>query len=126
MWRPLAGQPGTGVPGVVYLLAFDSPVGHARHYRGWSAGDPSGWIPGLRSDSDPGLLPARLRSHARGSGSRLVAIASSRGTGWTLASAVPGDRHEERRRKNCGSYARRDCMFCSAGSPHPGPDQEGT
>lgn len=118
MWRPVRGQPNTGQIGVVYLLAFDEPVGHARHYRGWSDDDPDGWTLWLRSDSPPGQLPVRLAAHAKGTGGRLVAVAKARGIGWTLAWVTAGDRNEERRKKNCGRYARRDCCLCAAGLPH--------
>jgi hypothetical protein len=121
MWRPVRARPGTGAMGTVYLLAFDRPVGHAWHYRGWT-GDPltRTWRLGLRSDA--ARLPKRLRRHAQGRGARLPAVARGRGIGWTLAWFAEGDRNEERRKKNSGSYSRRDCMFCATGQPHPGED----
>jgi hypothetical protein len=44
----------TGVPGTVYLLHFDRPYKHARHYLGWTAN-----------------LQARLDSHRAGHGARI-------------------------------------------------------
>ena len=117
MWRPVRAAPNSGQMGIVYLLAFDEPVGHAWHYRGWT-GDARTrtWRLGLRSDSR--RLPKRLRKHAEGRGARLLAVARARGIGWTLADFRPGDRNEERRLKNSGAYCRRDCMFCKADMPH--------
>jgi hypothetical protein len=117
MWRPVRALPNSGLMGTNYLLAFDEPVGHARHYRGWSAQVRPRWKLGMRHD-DP-RLTGRLRDHARGvRGANLVQVARAKGIGWTLVWYAPGDRNEERRKKNCGAYSRRDCCLCAAGIPH--------
>ena len=85
----------TPVMGTVYLLHFDRPYKHARHYLGWVAGD----------------LAARLARHAAGHGARLLAVLKDAGIGWQLARTWPGDRHRERQIKNMGSLARR-CPLC--------------
>ncbi len=63
----------TPTAGTVYLLHFQRPYRHARHYLGWA--------------SD---LPARLAEHAAGRGARLLAVIQAAGIGWTLASPHPG------------------------------------
>jgi hypothetical protein len=78
----------------VYLLHFDRPYKHARHYRGSS-----------------GNLPARLRAHARGQGARLIAVIQAEGIGWTLARTWPGGRDRERELKRQGGAARQ-CPLC--------------
>ena len=80
--------------GTVYLLHFGRPYQHARHYTGWAAD-----------------LPARLRSHAAGQGSRLLAVVQAQGIGWSLARTWSGDRHRERQLKRQGGASRR-CPMC--------------
>ena len=81
--------------GTVYLLHFDTPLGHAKHYTGWSAN-----------------LAARLAEHAAGHGARLTEVVAAAGIGWTLARTWPNvTRAYERRLKNQGGAARR-CPLC--------------
>jgi predicted GIY-YIG superfamily endonuclease len=81
----------------VYLLHFDRPYKHARHYLGW-ADD----------------LDARLARHRRGHGARLVAVITAAGIGWQLARTWPGDgRVLERLLKNQHN-APRLCPICRA------------
>jgi len=81
--------------GTVYLLHFDTPFKHARHYTGWS-----------------GDLPLRLAEHAAGHGARLTEVVAAAGIGWTLARTWPNTtRSFERRLKNQGGAARR-CPLC--------------
>lgn len=56
---------------VVYLLHFDTPYKHAKHYLGFV-------------DKSEGLQ-ARLIRHAKGQGARLLEIVSGAGIGFTLA-----------------------------------------
>ena len=78
----------------VYLLHFDRPYKHARHYTG-------------STDN----LPARLRAHQRGQGARLLAVVAAAGIGWTLARTWPGGRDRERQLKRQGG-ASRHCPLC--------------
>lgn len=55
--------------GTIYLLHFEEPFRHARHYLGWTAVD----------------LPTRLDTHAAGNGARLLAAVRSAGITWRLA-----------------------------------------
>ena len=85
MTRQLAGQ-----PGVVYLLHFDRPYQHARHYVGWAEDD----------------LLARLDRHARGHGARLIAVIWQAGIGFTLVRTCEGTRRTERAIKHAGGATR--------------------
>jgi hypothetical protein len=95
-----------GHAGTCYLLHFDAPFGHARHYLGWAS---------------PGNLAGRLAHHAAGSGSNLLRHVAKAGIGWELTRTWPGDRNLERRLKNRGGHAR----LCPACSPARPPGQPG-
>lgn len=81
---------------MVYLLHFDAPYRHARHYIGWT-------------DS----LETRLAHHRAGTGARLTAAVSRAGIEMIVARVWPdGDRKFERRlhkQKNSGA---RLCPIC--------------
>lgn len=83
-------------PGTVYLVCFDSPFGHARHYLGWAG---------------PGHLDQRLAHHAAGSGANLLRHVVKAGISWRLVRTWPGDRTEERRLKRRGGHTRL-CPAC--------------
>jgi predicted GIY-YIG superfamily endonuclease len=80
--------------GVVYLLHFDRPYHHARHYMGWTTD-----------------LPTRMADHANGRGARLLAVITQAGIGWRLARTWTGGRARERQLKQQGGAARR-CPCC--------------
>lgn len=81
--------------GTVYLLHFDQPYKHARHYLGWT------------SDLDQ-----RLADHAAGTGARLLAVLKAHGIGFQLARTwSPATRGRERQIKNQGG-ASRCCPLC--------------
>lgn len=63
------------VPGTVYLLHFDQPYRHARHYTGWT--------------SD---LESRLADHRDGRGARLMSVIREAGIGFSLARTWDGTR----------------------------------
>ncbi len=83
-----------GQSGVIYLLHFDRPYKHARHYTGWTDD-----------------LETRLARHARGGGARLLAVAYAAGVRWQLARTWPGPRARERQLKRQGG-ASRHCPLC--------------
>jgi predicted GIY-YIG superfamily endonuclease len=58
--------------GTTYLLHFDRPFRHARHYTGWTTN-----------------LPARLEAHGRGEGSRFMRYVRAAGIGFKLARTWP-------------------------------------
>jgi len=93
-YHPLNAAPDTGVMGTVYMLHFDRPVRHARHYRGWALD-----------------LEARMGHHAAGTGAKLTALAVRLGIGWTVVLQVPGDKNRERQLHNRGG-ASRICPIC--------------
>lgn len=81
--------------GTVYLLHFDTPYKHAKHYLGWT------------SDLD-----SRLAAHRAGTGARLMAVLHDAGIGWTLARTwQPATRSRERQIKAQGG-ASRCCPMC--------------
>lgn len=86
-------------PGTVYLLHFDRPYKHARHYCGWAP---------------EGCLDRRLRIHARGRGANLLRYVKAAGIGWELARTWTGGRIRERQIKTQGGLSR-CCPVC-----HPG------
>ena len=88
----------TSANGTIYLLHFDQPYKHARHYIGWALD-----------------LARRLAEHAAGRGAHLLAVVKNAGIGWQLARTWPGDRNRERALKNMGG-ARRRCPLCGV---HP-------
>jgi predicted GIY-YIG superfamily endonuclease len=89
---------GRGPLGVVYLLHFDQPYAHARHYTGWTED-----------------LLDRLDKHARGCGARLMNVICQAGIGFTLVRTCEGTRDTERAIKNLGGAVR----YCPLCSPRP-------
>jgi predicted GIY-YIG superfamily endonuclease len=83
------------VTGTVYLLHFDQPYKHARHYVGWTARN----------------VKRRLAEHEAGRGARLLAVVREAGIGWQLARLWPGGRARERQIKRQGGHARK-CPLC--------------
>jgi predicted GIY-YIG superfamily endonuclease len=89
---------GTKAPpnGVVYLVHFAKPYGHARHYTGCTAD-----------------LDSRLSEHQVGRGARLLHVIIQARIGWTLARTWEGTRERERQLKRQGGASRR-CPICRA------------
>jgi hypothetical protein len=84
---------------VIYILHIDPPLGHARHYVGWT------------KDAD---VTRRVREHLEQTGrrpSRLVRAALAAGRTVTLAGTLEGDVAFERRLKARGSAASY-CPLC--------------
>ena len=67
----------------VYLIHFDEPYRHARHYLGVAQN-----------------LDNRLAEHRQGSGARLMQVVGEAGIGWQVARTWTGDRKLERHLKN--------------------------
>jgi len=79
---------GEGVKGTIYLLHFDVPLSHAKHYLGWTAAID---------------FEARIRRHRQGTGARILAVLKQRGIGFQVARTWEDkDRHQERRWKARG------------------------
>jgi hypothetical protein len=88
----------TGQLGVIYMLHFDQPYKHARHYVGWTED-----------------LLDRLDRHASGHGARLVEVIWHAGIGFTLVRLCEGTRRRERAIKHAGGAVR----YCPACTPRP-------
>lgn len=86
--------------GVVYLLHFDPPYKHARHYLGYCG----------RAD-----LTARIVEHTTGRGARLVEVAHNAGVVLTLARTWDGGRDLERQLKRRKDTPRL-CPVCNPGT----------
>ena len=82
------------VIGLVYLLHFDRPYRHAKHYTGFTHD-----------------LDARNAAHITGVGARLLQVIQAHGIGWQIARTWPGTRTTERRLKRQGGASRR-CPLC--------------
>jgi predicted GIY-YIG superfamily endonuclease len=91
---PLADGPELGI---IYLLHFEEPYRHARHYLGWT-----------------GDLRRRLALHRKGrSGARLMHAVASAGVPWHCVARWLGTRDDERamkRRRELASW----CPTCRA------------
>jgi predicted GIY-YIG superfamily endonuclease len=85
--------------GTVYLLHFDTPYWHARHYIGWTEN-----------------LDERLEAHRNGTGANLMWVIKQVGIGFQLARQWNNaSRRDERRIKNLGG-ASRMCPVCTPGT----------
>ena len=80
--------------GTVYLLHFERPLHHARHYMGWASN-----------------LGQRLQQHSSGRGARLMEVITELGIRWRLARIWKGTRELERQLKN-RKEAPRLCPIC--------------
>jgi len=70
---------------MIYLIHFDKPYRHARHYLGFAGGK----------------LETRLQRHKRGDGARLLQVLKQHGIEWSVVRVWPeGDRDLERKLKN--------------------------
>src|SRR5688572_24805097 len=93
---------------MVYLLHFNEPFRHAKHYTGYAR--------------DEATFARRIEHHRKGSGARLTAAATAAGVTFTVARVWPeGDRDKERRLKTSGG-ASRYCPICRA--CHSEPEQK--
>lgn len=80
----------------VYLIHFDSPLSHARHYIGYASN-----------------IPKRLELHKQGQGSRLLKAVQESGIGYKIVRLWTGkDGSFERKLKSQGGAAHL-CPLCS-------------
>lgn len=92
--------------GWVYVLHFDKPLSHARHYVGSTQ-----------------CLRQRLTNHAQGRGSRLTRELYKRGIGWRLAALYQSPREAMRRiERLCKDHhqAAHFCPDCHRRTTHQG------
>lgn len=84
---------------MVYLLHFDRPYKHAKHYLGFVA--------------SPELLDKRMEKHKGGTGAKLMDVITKAGIGFSIARLWPdGDRNFERQLKNQKNTPRL-CTICN-------------
>lgn len=81
--------------GTVYLIHFERPLHHARHYLGYTYD-----------------LAGRLESHRAGRGARLLAVLHEIGIGWEVVRTWPGGRPLERKLKS-QHHTPRLCPLCN-------------
>ena len=81
---------------MLYLLHFDRPYKHARHYLGFA--------------EDEETLRSRLEEHKHGRGARLVEVITLAGIGFTVSAILPGDYEEWHRLKR--AHRDRMCPIC--------------
>lgn len=81
--------------GEVYIVHLHTPLGHARHYVGWSK-----------------KVRARLHYHRCNQGSNFLRVCNERGIDYTLCVRFAGTRADERRLKNTNNTARY-CPYCT-------------
>lgn len=80
---------------MIYILHFDRPYQHARHYIGFTESDD---------------VMDRVREHGTVNGSRLLQVVKAAGIGWTVSRILAGDRKRERQiKQNRGG---RYCPLC--------------
>lgn len=79
----------------VYLLHFERPYKHARHYLG-----------------SCNNLARRLAEHKRGAGARLTAVVQAAGISWQCVRTWRGGRQRERQIKKQGGLSR-VCPVCN-------------
>lgn len=82
---------------IIYLIHFDVPYHHARHYLGIAVD-----------------LEARLAQHRSGNGARLMQVVSRAGISWRLVRTWEGGRELERRLKRQKNSSRL-CPVCRGG-----------
>lgn len=85
---------------MIYLIHFDSPYHHARHYIGYC---------------EDGRLAQRLARHRPGRCSPLMLAVEPAGIDWVVALTLPGDRSFERQLKRAHQAGRFSPICRSAG-----------
>lgn len=97
---------------IIYLLHFNTPYRHARHYLGCTSR----------------ALGARLQEHASGNGARLVEVITQAGITWQVARTWTGPWSLEKRLKRWHNSPEL-CPICNQhvvaqrGYPKPSPNR---
>lgn len=71
------------IEGTIYLIHFDQPYKHARHYIGWAK-----------------RLQPRIQHHKNNTGARLLQVINGANISWSVVRTWKGNRHLERALKN--------------------------
>lgn len=81
----------------VYLIHFDAPLHHARHYVGYAV-----------------RVRQRLEHHRNGRGARILSACNERGIQYDIVRVLEdADKTFERKLKNC-KHTARYCPICAA------------
>jgi predicted GIY-YIG superfamily endonuclease len=83
---------------MIYLIHFDKPLHHARHYLGFCEND----------------LERRIKEHKKGNGSPLMRAVKKAGINWSVVRVWEGDRLLERKMKR-RKKIKRYCPMCKFG-----------
>lgn len=83
--------------GLIYLIHFEKPYKHARHYLGWTHEQ---------------SLPERLNRHRRGDGAKLLKAAKEAGIRFKVVRTWEGTRDDERSLKRLKQTPKL-CPVCS-------------
>ena len=99
--------------GTIYLLHFDRPYRHARHYLGWTVD-----------------LAARLDQHLDGNGARLLEVITAEGIGFELVRTWPDQTLRDEKKLKAGHNNVKLCPRCTKPSrvltdPEPGATPHG-
>lgn len=81
----------------VYLIHFNAPFHHARHYLGFA------------EDVD-----ARVQKHRTGAGARLLQVVNAAGIAWQVARVWPEGTRDDERRLKAWKAATQLCPLCRA------------
>jgi len=92
---------------MVYILHFDTPLAHAKHYVGYC---------------DESRLTERITEHAQGRGAHIMKVIRERGISFRLARTLPGDRNRERQIKNTHKVSNY-CPICKKTKNPPTDEQ---
>ena len=79
---------------MVYLIHFNEPFYHARHYLGYT--------------TNARTLPKRLAYHRSGQGAKILKALNGQGIGYEIVKTWKGDRNLERKLKN----RKKSSSFC--------------
>lgn len=91
---PVPERPPFPPVGTVYLLHFEKPYKHARHYLGWTVD-----------------IDRRMKSHATGNGARLMEVITQNRIPWHVARTWTGGKELEQALKTWHNGSRH-CFTC--------------
>lgn len=83
---------------MVYLIHFDEPLCHAKHYIGYC---------------DDGRLEERIKEHRAGYGARLLEVLNEKGIGYKVVKTWANKTREFERKLKNQKHAGRHCPCCS-------------
>jgi predicted GIY-YIG superfamily endonuclease len=82
--------------GTVYLIHFDEPLAHAKHYVGFTTN-----------------FDNRMKSHHKGTGARLLAVLNEKSIGWNVSRTWHGVSQKLERAIKDSKNTARFCPVCN-------------